>query len=113
MLAPIFGTAVGKTVGIFSAVSTGDRLARRQLVKTKMLKTDKKANLDETFEENVKNYVSVYEKVSRSAVVLSKKLLYQMDAMTFENALESGVDVNTIARMTEDCQSGIARFLNK
>ncbi len=68
---------------------------------------------DETFEENVKSYVSVYEKVSRSAVVLSKKLLYQMDAMTFENALESGVDVNTIARMTEDCQSGIAKFLNK
>ena len=68
---------------------------------------------DETFEEDVKKYVSVYEKVSRSAVVLSKKLLYQMDAMTFEAALESGVDVNTIARMTQDCQSGIAKFLNK
>jgi methylglutaconyl-CoA hydratase len=68
---------------------------------------------DETFDEDVRNYVSVYEKVSRSAVVLSKKLLYQTDAMTFETALESGVDVNTIARMTEDCQSGIAKFLNK
>jgi methylglutaconyl-CoA hydratase len=68
---------------------------------------------DETFEEMVKKYVSIYEKVSRSAVVLSKKLLYQMDAMTFEAALESGVDVNTIARMTEDCQNGIAKFLNK
>jgi enoyl-CoA hydratase/carnithine racemase len=68
---------------------------------------------EETFDENVKSYVSVYEKVSRSAVVLSKKLLYQMDAITFEKALESGVDVNTIARMTEDCQSGIAKFLNK
>ncbi len=68
---------------------------------------------DETFDEDVKSYVSIYEKVSRSAVVLSKKLLYQMDAMTFEAALESGVDVNTIARLTEDCQSGIARFLKK
>jgi methylglutaconyl-CoA hydratase len=68
---------------------------------------------DETFSENVKNYVSIYEKVSRSAVVLSKKLLYQMDSMTFENAIESGVDVNTIARMTADCQNGIAKFLNK
>ncbi len=68
---------------------------------------------DETFDENVKKYVSIYEKVSRSAVILSKKLLYQMDAMTFEAALESGVDVNTIARLTEDCQSGIAKFLNK
>lgn len=68
---------------------------------------------DETFDEDVKNYVSVYENVSRSAVVLSKKLLYQMDAMNFETALESGVDVNTIARLTEDCQNGIAKFLNK
>jgi len=68
---------------------------------------------DETFSEDVKNYVSVYEKVSRSAVVLSKRLLYQMDGLTFESALESGVDVNTIARMTDDCQSGIAKFLNK
>jgi methylglutaconyl-CoA hydratase len=68
---------------------------------------------DETFNEAVENYVSVYEKVSRSAVVLSKKLLYQMDGMTFETALATGAEVNTIARLTEDCQQGIARFLNK
>ena len=68
---------------------------------------------DETFDEDVKSYVSIYEKVSRSAVVLSKKLLYQMDGATFETALQSGVDVNTIARMTEDCQNGIAKFLDK
>jgi methylglutaconyl-CoA hydratase len=67
----------------------------------------------ETFAEDVKNYVSVYEKVSRSAVVLSKRLLYQMDNLTFESALESGVDVNTIARLTDECQNGIAGFLNK
>ncbi|HEY0429279.1 MAG TPA: enoyl-CoA hydratase-related protein [Pyrinomonadaceae bacterium] len=68
---------------------------------------------DETFETDVKNYVSAYEKVSRSAVVLSKKLLYQMDNMTFETALETGAEVNTIARLTEDCRRGIAKFLEK
>ncbi|MET0752815.1 MAG: enoyl-CoA hydratase/isomerase family protein [Pyrinomonadaceae bacterium] len=68
---------------------------------------------DESFEEEVKNYVSAYENVSRSAVILSKKLLYQMDGMTFETALETGAEVNTIARLTEDCQRGIAKFLNK
>ncbi len=67
----------------------------------------------EAFEERVKDYVSVYKTVSRSAVILSKRLLYQMDAMTFESALASGVDVNTIARMTDDCQTGIDKFLNK
>ncbi|MCD9187561.1 MAG: enoyl-CoA hydratase/isomerase family protein [Pyrinomonadaceae bacterium] len=68
---------------------------------------------DQTFETDVQDYISVYEKVSRSAVVLSKKLLYQMDGMNFQTALETGAEVNTIARLTEDCQKGIARFLNK
>ena len=65
------------------------------------------------FEEKVNDYVSVYKNVSRSAVILSKRLLYQMDNMTFETALASGVDINTIARLTDDCQTGIAKFLNK
>jgi methylglutaconyl-CoA hydratase len=68
---------------------------------------------DETFEESVRSYVSGYEKISRSAVILSKRLLYQMDGMNFETALRSGVDVNAIARMTGDCQRGIAKFLKK
>ena len=68
---------------------------------------------DETFAEDVINYVAGYAKVSRSAVILSKRLLYQMDGMNFETALQSGVDINTIARLTDDCQNGIARFLKK
>ena len=67
----------------------------------------------ETFAEKVNDYISVYKTVSRSAVILSKRLLYQMDAMTFETALASGVDINTIARLTDDCKAGINRFLKK
>ena len=68
---------------------------------------------DETFENDVESYVAGFEKVSRSAVMLTKRLLYHMDGMSFDAALQSGVDTNTIARMTEDCQRGIARFLKK
>ncbi|MDT4952218.1 MAG: hypothetical protein QOJ02_356 [Acidobacteriota bacterium] len=68
---------------------------------------------DAAFETEVETYVAGFEKVSRSAVMLSKRLLYQMDGMTFDVALQSGVDVNTIARMTEDCRKGIAQFLKK
>lgn len=68
---------------------------------------------DEDFETEIKAYVSGFENVSRSAVMLSKRLLYQMDGMTFDTALQSGVDINTIARMTDDCQKGIAGFLKK
>ena len=67
----------------------------------------------ETFEQSVKDYTNVYKTVSRSAVILSKRLLYQMDAQTFENALKAGVDINTVARLTDDCKAGVARFLNK
>lgn len=68
---------------------------------------------DEKFEEEARNYVSSFNKISRSAVMLTKRLLYQMDGMTFDSALNAGVDVNTIARMTEDCQKGIQRFLEE
>ena len=68
---------------------------------------------DETFDDGVNAYVGAFEKLSKSAVALTKTLLYQTDGMTFTEALETGVDVNVIARMTEDCQRGIVRFLKK
>jgi hypothetical protein len=33
--------------------------------------------------------------------------------MSFEDALHCGVDANVTARLSEDCQQGIGRFLNK
>jgi methylglutaconyl-CoA hydratase len=68
---------------------------------------------DENFEVDVDTYVRGFEQMSTSAVALTKALLYQIDGMPFGEALETGVDVNVIARMTEDCQKGIARFVKK
>ncbi len=68
---------------------------------------------DDSFESEIEKYLAGFEKVSRSAVMLSKRLLYHMDGQTFDAALQSGVDINTIARMTDDCRQGIARFLKK
>jgi methylglutaconyl-CoA hydratase len=68
---------------------------------------------DENFHESVKSYVSVYKNLSRSAVKLSKKLLYQMDGIGFDASLQIGAEVNTIARFTKDCRNGIAKFLEK
>src|SRR5437588_4702569 len=68
---------------------------------------------DDAFEAKVERYVAGFEQVSRSAVVLTKRLLYQMDGLNFDAALQAGADVNTIARTTEDCRAGIARFLTK
>lgn len=68
---------------------------------------------DEEFEKGVEDYANMYGKMSRSAVTLSKRLLYQMDGMSFDAALAVGAEVNAIARMTEDCRNGISRFLEK
>lgn len=67
---------------------------------------------DETFDEDVNEYLKRFAEVSSTAVALTKNLLYQVDGLAFLEALETGADVNVIARMTEDCQGGISRFLN-
>jgi methylglutaconyl-CoA hydratase len=68
---------------------------------------------DDTFSQEIEAYVRAFEKVSPSAVALTKQLLYQMDGMTFVEGLHAGLDINVIARMTEECKKGIARFLRK
>src|SRR5215217_5686432 len=68
---------------------------------------------DEEFESRVEHYVADFERVSSTAVALTKRLLYQMDGLTFDAALQTGADLNAIARMTEDCRAGVERFLSK
>jgi methylglutaconyl-CoA hydratase len=68
---------------------------------------------ESNFAEDVNQYVGEFEKMSRSAIGLTKTLLYQMDGMAFPEALETGADVNVIARLTDDCQQRIAKFLQK
>ena len=68
---------------------------------------------DETFADEVRAFVRRFQKVSRSAVSLSKRLLYQIDGLDFEGALQCGSDTNVIGRMTEDCKKGLERFLTK
>jgi methylglutaconyl-CoA hydratase len=68
---------------------------------------------DDQFDGTVEQYVSQLAAKSASAVSLSKNLLYHMDGMTFETAIEAGVQLNAITRMTEDCKRGVERFLKK
>ena len=68
---------------------------------------------DDGFDAGVENYCSVYEKLSPTAVSLTKDLLYGMDALAFDESVELGTETNVEARMSEDCQAGIANFLKK
>jgi methylglutaconyl-CoA hydratase len=68
---------------------------------------------DQSFDADVSEYLRRFTEVSTTAVALTKGLLYQVDGLTFTDALETGADINVIARLTEDCQQRIAGFLNK
>ena len=68
---------------------------------------------DEIFENEVENYANRYAKISRSAVAMTKHLLYDIDGKDFELSMSAGAEVNAKARMSQDCKDGIARFLQK
>ncbi|MGQ9898201.1 MAG: enoyl-CoA hydratase/isomerase family protein [Acidobacteriota bacterium] len=67
----------------------------------------------DTFDDAFAAYIKQLASRSRSALHLTKRLLYHMDGLSFEAALLSGADVNIIARHTADCRAGIAKFLKK
>lgn len=50
---------------------------------------------------------------SGTAVSLTKQMLLALDGMTLDAALDYTSRMNALARMTPDCQAGIARFLEK
>ena len=68
---------------------------------------------DDDFEAEVEKYAAEISRLSASALMLTKRLLYQIDSMNFEQAIRAGVDLNIIARQTPDCQNSIRKFLSK
>ena len=49
---------------------------------------------------------------SGSAVALTKRMMAQLPGMGLEESLDYAVQMNAFARGTDDCQAGIAAFLN-
>lgn len=68
---------------------------------------------EENFDTAVIEYASAYTNISASAVAMTKRLIYDIDALDFSDSIEKGVITNANARMTDDCKKGIARFLEK
>lgn len=68
---------------------------------------------DADFETEVEKFAAEVAALSSSALMLTKYLLYQIDTLSFEQAVRAGVDVNVIARLTPDCQAAVRKFLSK
>jgi len=94
----------------FELITTGEIITAAQAHAVGMIN---RVYPDGEFEARVEEYVAALASKSQSAVSLSKNLLYHMDGMTFDSALEAGVQANALARMTEDARRGIERFVKK
>jgi methylglutaconyl-CoA hydratase len=66
---------------------------------------------DETFLDEARAYVRDLASRPVSATELTKGLLYDIDGMSFEEALHRGAAVNATARTTEACRAGVRAFL--
>ena len=65
------------------------------------------------FEARAEAYVSALAAKSVSALSMTKKLLYDIDGMSFDAAIEAGVQINALARSTEDARRGFEGFKRK
>ena len=94
----------------FELITRGEIISARTAFEIGMIN---RVFADDQFESEVEAYVAKLAAKSASAVSLAKSLLYHMDGMTFETAIEAGIQMNAITRMTEDCKRGVERFLKK
>lgn len=67
----------------------------------------------EQFETESARFIEELGGRSASALRLIKRLFYHQDSLSFEAGIRAGSDVNVLARLTTDAQSGIARFLDR
>jgi methylglutaconyl-CoA hydratase len=63
------------------------------------------------FEAEADRWVRELASRPPGALRLSKKLLYELDELDFEQGLERAAEVNAEARMSEECREGVRRFL--
>jgi methylglutaconyl-CoA hydratase len=94
----------------FELIATGDVISAQTAFDYGLVN---RVFADETFEVDVHAFTSKLASKSQSALMLSKQLLYHIDNISYEAAIEAGVQINAIARSTDDCKRGIERFLKK
>lgn len=68
---------------------------------------------EEALDACVNEIAGAVVKASPSAVAMTKQMLTALDGMPLDSALDYASRMNALARMTPDCQNGIAKFLNK
>lgn len=67
----------------------------------------------ESFDEEVAAYLADMARLPASSTALTKRLLYGLDGMDFQEGIARGAEVNAVARLTGACRDGVRRFLER
>lgn len=94
----------------FHLVAQGDRFDAQEAHRLGLVTT---IFANDAFEAGVTRYLGRLASKPASAVSMTKALLYELDNLDFEAGLERAARVNAEARMTEACQEGVRKFLEK
>ena len=65
------------------------------------------------FDRDAAAYVAGLAACPPGAVTRTKRLLYDLDGPDFEEGIERGARVNVEARMSDECRTGVRRFLDR
>jgi len=93
----------------FELIAMGDRVSAEMALEWGLAN---RVFEDDGFEDAAEAFLADLASRSASALALSKRLFHQTDGASFEAAIAAGAGVNALARLTDDCQAGIRRFLD-
>lgn len=108
-------------VSVFVLRKLGETDARDLMLRGRLVSAEEAADLglitravpDEELGASVQEVAQeIATQTSGSAVDLTKQMLAQVPGMGFEEAMDYAVQMNAFARGTDDCQAGIAAFLD-
>ena len=94
----------------FELVVRGDRIGAEEAYRFGLVN---KVYSAQTFDADVNTYLTSLASRPPTAVALTKRLLYGIDGVSFEDSVARGAEVNAIARLTEACREGVRRFLER
>ena len=94
----------------FELVGLGNRHSAREALSLGLVNRVFSA---EAFERESAAYLEELASRPPGALSLTKRLLYELDGVPLPQALERGAEINAQARLSEECRTGVRRFLEK
>ncbi|TVP77348.1 MAG: hypothetical protein EA352_03790 [Gemmatimonadales bacterium] len=94
----------------FELVTLGERIDAAEACRVGLVN---RVFAPEDFEAGVEEVVGSLAARPASAIHLTKRLLYGLDGVAFEDGIGRGAEVNTVARLTEACRAGVRAFLDR